>query len=192
MVESSEIATINVTTISMKEPTNTGIGEGLRMLMNRLFQFSLLASLFLFVNAGLVLAKPSGLPLKIQNYLSRAYPGWRQTGTATYCFPKFKQSMVSGDFDGDGQRDYTVKFTAGTRAYIVAFVARGADYQPFVLMSATAQEITHVGLSIGRKGNRSESEEGRVTILRNDAPLIGACESEACFYVYRNGHFQCE
>lgn len=159
--------------------------------MNR-FLFSLLVGLVLLANASFMLAKPSALPLKIQSYLSRAYPGWKQTGTASYCFPKFKQSIVSGDFDGDGKSDYTVKFTAGTQAYIVAFVARGADYQPFVLMRATAQEITHVGLSIGRKGNRSENEEGRVSILRNDAPLIGACESEACFYVYRNGHFQCE
>jgi hypothetical protein len=140
----------------------------------------------------LVQSKPPAIPITIQTYLSKTFPGWKQTGTATYCIVKFQQSAVAGDFDGDGRRDYAVKFTAGGRGYIVAFVARGADYVPYVLISMSAEEIRHTGLSIGRKGQRNENEEGRTFVLRNDAPAIGTCESEACYYVYRNGGFHCE
>jgi hypothetical protein len=160
--------------------------------MNRLLQFWLLVGFVLFANASLILAKPSALPVKIQSYLSRAYPGWRQTATAIYCIPRFKQSVVSGDFDGDGRRDYAVKFTHGRQGYIVAFLARGLDYNPYVLLNTTEQDIRRTGLSVGRKGQRNEGEEGPVTILPNDAPLLGTCESEACYYVYRNGNFRCE
>jgi hypothetical protein len=160
--------------------------------MNRLLQFSLVVGFVLLANASLMLAKPSVLPPKIQSYLNKTYPGWKQTATATNCFPKFQQSIVTGDFDGDGRRDYVAKFVQGRKGYIVGFLARGVDYTPSVLVDTTMQDIKRVGLSVGRKGQRNENEEGRVSILRNDAPLIGACESEACFYVYRNGRFQCE
>jgi hypothetical protein len=137
-------------------------------------------------------AKTTPLPIKIQGYLKKTYPGWKQTATATSCIPKFQQSVISGDFDGDGRRDYAVKFTQGNKGYIIAFLARGVDYSPYVLMDTTAQWIRNTGLSVGHKGQRDEDEEGRVSILRNDAPLIGTCESEACYFIYRNGNFRCE
>jgi hypothetical protein len=159
--------------------------------MSRLLRYQLIAVLILGAT-NVIIAKPMTLPAKIQTHLTKTYPGWRQTATATNCIPKFQQSVISGDFDGDGSRDYAVKFIQGNRGYIIAFLARGADYRSYVLANTTAQDIKRIGLTVGRKGQRNEGEEGPVTILPNDAPLLGTCESEACYYVYRNGNFRCE
>jgi hypothetical protein len=141
---------------------------------------------------NVIIAKPIPLPIKMQTYLTKTYPGWRQMATATYCIPKFQQSVVTGDFDGDGSRDFAVKFIQGNKGYIIAFLASRADYRPYVLMNTTAQDIKRIGLSVGRKGQRDQSEEGPMSILPNDAPLIGTCESDACYFIYRNGSFRCE
>jgi hypothetical protein len=151
-----------------------------------------LTLLSLHLSIAVPFAQSVAVPTKIQIYLNRTNPGWKQTGTATNCIPKFRQSVVSGDFDGDGRRDYAVKFTQHQKGYIVAFLARGSDYQPYILIDTSAREIRAIGLSIGHKGQRDENEEGRVSVLGNDAPLIGACESDGCYHVYRNGGFHCE
>jgi hypothetical protein len=59
-------------------------------------------------------------------------------------------------------------------------------------MDTSAHDMRATGLTIGRKGERDENEEGRVNVLPHDAPLIGTCESEACPFVYRNGRFSCQ
>jgi hypothetical protein len=152
----------------------------------------LLALLVLHVSIAVPFAQSVAVPTKIQIYLNMTYPGWKQTGVATNCILKFRQSVVAGDFDGDGRRDYAVKFTHHQKGYIVAFLARGTDYQPYILIDRPARGIRNIGLSIGHRGQRDENEEGGVSVLGNDAPLIGACASEACYYVYRNGGFHCE
>jgi hypothetical protein len=67
------------------------------------------------------ITKPTALPPKIEMYLSRNYPGWKQTSTAVNCIPRFRQAVVSGDFDGDGRRDYAVKFIQGGRVTFSLF-----------------------------------------------------------------------
>jgi hypothetical protein len=131
------------------------------------------------------------VPTKIQSYLNQNYSGWRQSAIASNCYVEFKRAVVVGDFNGDGRRDYAVKFIHNRKGYILAFLANGTDYQPHVLLDTSAGELKNIGLTLGRKGDKNADEEGRTSRLPNDAPVIGACESEACPYIYRNGRFNC-
>ena len=131
------------------------------------------------------------VPTKIQSYLNKNYSGWRQSATANNCYAEFKRAVVFGDFDGDGRRDYVVKFIHNHKGYILAFVARGIDYRPHILLDTSEGELNITGLTSARKGAKMGNENGRTSRLPNDAPVIGTCESEACPYVYHNSKFSC-
>lgn len=130
------------------------------------------------------------LPAKVRSYLSDNYAGWKQTAVANGCYATFKKSVVVGDFDSNGKRDYAVKFTHGRKGYILAFLAKGTNYKPYLLESGTATGIKNTGLNLARKGERIENEDGDVYYLRDDSPVIGACGSHGGFYSFRDGDFK--
>ena len=127
--------------------------------------------------------------------MTGTYPGWKLNATAVNCPREFKRSLVAGDFDANGRRDYAVKFMSRRKGYIVAFLSRGADYKPFLLEDGSASEMRNQGLSIARKGETYpeivNDNFDRVTRrLRQDAPVGGTCESSAYLYIYSNGVFR--
>lgn len=133
------------------------------------------------------------LPIKIKNYLDKTYAGWKLTSIADGCYSEFANSVIMGDFDGDKKRDYTVKFVKGNKGYILAFLERKTNYITHMLESMSATEIKNTGLSIAKRGDEypigGEYPDYKLGRLKNDAPLIGTCESHAYHYVYRNGKF---
>ncbi len=135
-----------------------------------------------------------GLPVQVRNYLNDSYSGWKQTVVANGCFADYKKSVVMGDFDGNGRRDYVVKFVHKSKGYFIAFLEQNTDYEPHILLSVSATEIRSMGLTVGKKGEKysiGEVEDNKYGRLPYDTPIIGVCESEACPYIYRNGSFQC-
>lgn len=151
---------------------------------------------FLFLLFFLLLVETSQitsaqtLPAKVRSYLTDNYSGWKQTAVANNCDAGYKKSIIVGDFDSNGKRDYAVKFIHGRKGYILAFLTKGADYKPYLLANGTANEIKNMGMSMDRKGERIETEDGDVFYLKNDSPLIGECESEAGHFRFRNGDFK--
>jgi hypothetical protein len=161
----------------------------LQIKISRIFFFFSLFFLLFFITSQRISAQT--LPSRVTNYLDKSYLGWKQTAVAKGCYASFKKSVIVGDFDSNGKRDYAVKFIKGRKGYILAFLAKGSDYKPYLLASYTASEIKSEGLSIGRKGERIENEEGDVYYLKDDSPLIGPCESDAGgFLSFRNGDFK--
>lgn len=122
--------------------------------------------------------------------LTDNYSGWKQTAVASGCYATFKKSVIVGDFDRNGKKDYAVKFIQGRKGFILAFLSKGTDYKPYLLVSGTATEIKNQGMNMGRKGERIESEDGDAYTLKEDSPLIGECESEAGYYSFSGGDFK--
>ncbi len=152
-----------------------------------------LIAIFVLIFSLTNLAQAQTLPLKIRNYLDKAYAGWKLTSIADGCYSEFANSVIVGDFDGDKKRDYVVKFIKGRKGYILAFLERKTNYATHILESLSATEVKNTGLSIAKRGEEypigGEYPDYKLGRLKNDAPLIGTCESHAYHYVYRNGKF---
>ena len=134
------------------------------------------------------------LPLKVRSYLNQNYRGWKLTSMADGCSSEFRRAVATGDFDGDGRRDYLLKFIRGRNGYIIALLERRNGYEAHVLESMSAAAIKSTGIRVFRKGERipmGESEDqSSARRLTNDAPFDGPCESDAGgVHVYQNGRF---
>lgn len=148
-----------------------------------------------YVNTAKASDRPQTLPAGIRGYLNKNYSGWKLTSVAPNCSSEYAQAIVTGDFDGDRKRDYAAKIIRGRKGYFIAFLERGIGYEAHVLFSTSASDIKNFGMTIAEKGEKysiGDIEDNRYGRLPNDAPVLGACESEACPYIYRNGRFSCE
>jgi hypothetical protein len=148
--------------------------------MKCLFTFAAIAS---FLTSG---AKAQTLPGSLRSYLSRNYQGWKLAGE---CKDGNKASVISGDFDGDGKKDFAVKFIRGKTGFLMAFLHKGSKYEPYYLhIWKDAEEARLSGLILFKKGERYE--ESYPWKLKVDAPADFPCESDAGgLHVYRNGKF---
>lgn len=69
------------------------------------------------------------LQIAIKNYLHRSYKGWKLSPTKGTCDSNVNPGFVSGEFNGDGKRDYAVKFGKGGKGYIISFSKMGKQFQ---------------------------------------------------------------
>lgn len=129
------------------------------------------------------------LPAGIRKYLNTHYRGWKLAPSEYACGPQVNPGFIRGDFDGDGKRDYAVKFTKGKKGYMLAFLRRGTNYKAFVLHGAGADEMIYSGLMLWKRGELFE--DGNIKFrLRRDAPAEYRCESDVGgIHYYRNGKF---
>ena len=104
--------------------------------------------------SALELKTAPALPLKVRSYLNEHYRGWKLTSMADGCSAEFRRAVATGDFDGDGKRDYLLKFIRGRRGYILALLERKNGYEAHVLESMSVADIKHTGISVFRKGER--------------------------------------
>lgn len=159
---------------------------------------------FLFLFALLIAcslgeaARAQTLPVKIKSYLNENYAGWKfawaKYGKREFCGADIRRSVVSGYFNADRKMDYAVRFVKGGSGYLLAFVAQGTGYKPFVLENTTAEDIKSRVLGIRRKGEQypigGDPPEVVYGRLKTDAPYAVPCSSDAVsYYVYKNGRF---
>jgi len=141
------------------------------------------------------LNEPSSLPSRLQSYLNKNYTGWKVTPVADGCDAEFKGAFASGDFDGDGRRDYIVKLIRGRKGYIMAFLERRGGYEEHILHgNLSMADIRRTGIKVFRKGERvpvgDPEDESSYRRLTNDAPFDGPCESDAGgAHIYQDGSF---
>lgn len=129
------------------------------------------------------------LPAGIRKYLNTHYRGWKLAPSEDGCGPEVNGGFIRGDFDGDGKRDYAVKFTKRKKGYMLALLRRGSNYRAFVLHNTTSDEMISSSLILWKRGELFE--DGKVKFrLRRDAPAQYQCESDVGgVHYYRNGKF---
>jgi hypothetical protein len=129
------------------------------------------------------------LPKSLRGYLNRNYGGWKLAGE---CYPKGSENkrVLAGDFDGNGKKDYAVKFVRGTKGFLVAFLADRNQWKPIYLhIWKKADEAKFSDLMLFDKGDQYELGESNFK-LKFDAPADFRCESDVGgIHVYRNGKF---
>jgi parvulin-like peptidyl-prolyl isomerase len=129
------------------------------------------------------------LPARVRKYLNTHYRGWKPAPSEYGCGPDVNSGFVRGDFDGDGKRDYAVKFTKGKKGYMLALLRRGNNYRAFVLHNTDSDEMIYSGLMLWKRGELFENSSLKFR-LRRDAPADYHCESDVGgIHYYRNGKF---
>jgi len=143
----------------------------------------------------------NSLPPIIAGKLDRLYPGWKFQQIANderqYCVAKdspflAQTSLVWGDFDGDGQKDYATLIRHGGKTIAIVFLKRGGDYQAFPIFTTdTTEERSPDILAVTHKGEKYlDHESGRAGVYSGDTVIVAYCESSAVAYIYSAGTFR--
>ncbi len=132
------------------------------------------------------------LPSKLKAQIDRAYPGWQYLTPLKGCAPDVKRSVLIGDFNGDGRKDFVIKIEYNNNGALVAFVSTRDGYKSSVIIRDSARVVRDIGFTIGRKGTRVINSQSRSVFLRNDIVLAESCATRlnANYWVYRNGGFE--
>ena len=148
---------------------------------------------FLFFCASFVQAQT--LPTQIKSYLNKIYKGWKLSPSEVGCGADVNRGFVRGDFNGDKNLDYAIKFTRGKKGFVIAFLAQKQGYKAFILHNTDAEEVNNSSLGILKKGNEFpyggvNDVDGKSFRLRYDAPSDYQCESDVGgIHYFRNGKF---
>ncbi len=159
----------------------------------------LLSMMFLFVG----ISNAQTLPAGIKSYLDANYTaskGGAWAKAVGYC--EGKKWLITGDFDGNQQIDYIVRFKVrktarSTRLHLVAFLNTGGKYTPMkIFEDAYKDEFLRSAFSLLKQGTtvslgQGEEGEGPTTKLKTDAVIQYICETDAAItYIYKNGKFK--
>lgn len=129
------------------------------------------------------------LPVSLTKYLDREYRGWKLAGE---CYENESENIrfVAGDFDGNGTKDYAVKFVRGDEGFFIAFLAKDKQWKPFYLhIWNDARYARFSDLMLFGKGDQYELGESNFQ-LKFDSPADFRCESDVGgVHVYKNGKF---
>ena len=139
----------------------------------------------LFTSSAFAQAFPS----PIKGYLDRNYRGWKLSQSRKDCNADVNLGFVTGDFNGDANRDYAMKFSKGKKGYLLAFLKTKTGFKPFVLHNYTAGDTQYSSLGVWKKGETFEYS-GKKLRLKHDAPFDYRCESDVGgIHYYQNGKF---
>lgn len=145
--------------------------------------------LLLFLLLGLMsqVCLTQTLPRSLKAYLDRNYRGWELAGEC-YEKPDENKRILVGDFDGNGKRDYAVKFVRGSKGFMMAFLSKGVGWKPFFLHIYDAEDAKFSDLLLFEKGEKYDASYPWK--LKTDAPADFRCESDVGgIHVYRKGKF---
>ena len=149
-----------------------------------------LIALFVMTVLGCEIALGQQLPRSLRSYLNRNYRGWKLAGQ---CSDKESDNhrILVGDFDGNGKRDYAVKFVTGKRGFFMAFLAIGGQWKPLYLHIWSDPDYARYSDLITFKPGESWDMEGTgAPKFRFDTPADFRCESDVGGpHAYKNGKF---
>ena len=152
---------------------------------------------FLILVASVLVANTQTPPSKVTQFLTRHYAGYKQAPGKC----ESRKWLLTGDFDGNGRRDYLVRFTTGKtaksmRLNLVAFLSfDDGSYQPkHILDDPYSGDLKlNSSFSVIKKGTEIQLGEGegpKVT-LANDAASQYICQTDAAkTMVYENGKWR--
>jgi len=133
------------------------------------------------------------IPPKVDNYLKKNYPGWT-IGESWVIESKPRRAFETGDFNGDGKKDYAVLITKNDRKYALALLALKNSYQAFNLLAQNADNSWIAGIDINPKGAEvylSSPQNGlsKPFLIKNDGVYLYDGEGHGRTYYWQNGQF---
>ncbi len=142
------------------------------------------------------IANAQTVPAKVTALLNKSHKGWKPAPG----FCEGKKWSLTGDFDGNGRKDYLVRIKTGTSAKtmtldLIAFRASadGSYKSESVLSDEFTGEMLRSSFALVKKGTTvplGEGEGGSI-ILKTDAVTQFICETDANkTMVYENGKWR--
>jgi hypothetical protein len=142
---------------------------------------------FFAVVAAVPPSPPIAIPAAIQASLDQEYPGWKLAPVSPQIQQTFKKhkgsrlpSLVIGDFDHDGNRDYALQIalteTGQEEQIVLFFMDRGPSYEETIVQSMGLDPSVYLWVS-----HQSTQKD----VLR----VLGGAAGDA-MYGYENGQIQ--
>ena len=141
-------------------------------------------------------ANAQTLPAKVTGLLNKHYTGWKQApGTCDD-----RKWFLTGDFDGDGSKDYLVRVKTGRsarsmRLSLVAFFgSKDRSYSANEILDEPYKgDLLRSSFSVIKKGTMIQLGEGEgpTVTLANDAASQYICQTDAIkTLVYKDGKWK--
>jgi hypothetical protein len=160
------------------------------------------AIFFLCVFSTALFAQNRTLPVECRKILDKNFRGWKFKKISVdikkylqkYDSKKADGNFISGDWNGDGKKDFAVLITHGSetlndgmklpRDVSVAFVRDDKSYKYFVL------DTSGDYISLDKKGTTAYDHETQSGIkFVNDAVFVGIWEKSGRSYVWQKNKF---
>jgi hypothetical protein len=142
---------------------------------------------------------PSGsadakIPPQVRSILDAHHPGWALAAASKedidICMEKtspFHPSVIWGDFDGDARDDYALQLTLCGTAAVMAFFARGAEFEEVPVTDTKEPGL----LVVARKGTRYfDHERGQGGEYGLDTISLRYCEKSEVAFIFEAGKFK--
>jgi hypothetical protein len=136
------------------------------------------------------------LPAKVTGFLNKYYAGWKKApGTC-----ENRKWVLTGDFDGDGMKDYVVRVKTGKtaksmRLNLVAFFNAGdGNYRAQQILDDPYKgDLLRSSFAVIKKGTKIQLGEGEgpTITLENDAASQYICQTDAIkTLIYKDGKWK--
>jgi hypothetical protein len=134
------------------------------------------------------------VPDGVKSVLDQMHPGWKLADISDenrqYCFKKdsrYEPTLIWGDFDGDGKRDFAGIIKYGKSTAVIVFLARGAGYRGFeVFATSRLGERPPELLDVFPKATQFGATPHK---LAYESIAMEYCESSSVVYFYEAGTF---
>lgn len=150
--------------------------------------FTILAIVFM----ASIIAGAQTLPVKVEKFLKKNYPGW-QIGESRQIDEKSRKAFEKGDFNGDGKTDYAVLITKNDRIYALALIASKNSFRAYNLLAQNSENRWIAGINIMPKGSLVEFEEpitpGKSFTLKTDGIELYDGERHGTVFYWLDGRF---
>lgn len=143
--------------------------------------------MLLFLTSGTVNAQ--SLPSKVRSYLDQNYKGWTFASYKGSAMCSDETNVLTGDFDGNRQKDVALKIHHEQKYIILAFLKRGKGYSSEIL---SIDSTNYSWLRVEKKDSEVfDYSANRNMRFSNDTISEGMCQSIIMVaYIYQDRTFK--
>ena len=137
------------------------------------------------------------IPETIKIILDKEYPNWKFSEVSKDIYDffeanriRFHPNFISGDFNGNGERDYAVQITYKKDRIVIAFLQRGKNFERHVLETHFDYH-TDIYLWLLRKGEKGyDYETEKEFHYAHDSIGVMFFEKAGGSHVFEKGKFR--